>query len=347
MYASSNYKEEIRNMYMSLHPVIPEEMLTELVTHTSESIKDIFTDKLGFNKDVTLVFGCSSLETDAKRGTLSSCNDREFVFINLLKVEFFRDYLIYKSFGDEKAFQWFFCKYMRNVEYNSNNMEAAAFYNYLYSCACKEREYADKPLLEMMFTDILFLLLHEWSHDQKDRLEDTCFFMEKLIKENELPEMSKEIVTEAACDYIALNYLVRHDVPLFELTRIDAYNLGFLVVLLLHFYNYFPEVTESAIISGDSSIEEVIDTLAGQLQTRILILAVALSVSDFVETDLPETYIDELFSGINDFETVFFHMLSFIKETRSSALTVFQRLSEEDKKHYIMEESKEAWVFCV
>ena len=347
MGAKNDFEEELRHMYLSLHPVIPDTELADMVVNTSGIIKNIFTSESGFKKDVTLVFGCSTLETDAKQFTLSSCSDRQFIFVNLLKVEFFRDYLIYKSYGDEKAFQWFFCKYMRYIELNSCNMGASAFNNYLYSRACKERDYENKPYLQEMATDIMFLVLHEWSHNQDDILKGSCHLMEDVIKENKLSGISQETITEAACDFIALDYMARRDEPLFGMTNTDVYGVSFLVVLLLYYYNSFPEMTVSVINGGDSIFNEKIGTVVEQLKNRLMILAAALAVTEKYRTTPSRTFADDLLSSINGFKMVFNYMIHFMSEVRPLALDDYLKMTEDEKNHYKMEENKDTWVYYI
>lgn len=347
MDAKNNLREELRNMYMSLHPVIPDKVLSELVITISKSIKNIFTSAYGYKNNVTLVFSCSSLETDAKKFTLSSCNDREFIFINLLKVEFFRDYLAYKSYGDEQAFQWFFSKYMRYIEFNSFNMDAATFNNYLYSRACNERDYVNEPYFKAVVVDIMFLILHEWCHKQDDILKDACFFIEDVVKKCNLPDISKGIITEAACDFIALDFLVRRDKPLFGLTNTEVYGVSFLAVLLLHYYNLFPEITVRVLNGEDSIFKEKIETIVEQLQTRLSILACALAGTEKYRTTPSKTFVHDLLSNIDGFKMVFIHTIQFFNEIRPSALTSYLEMPEEEKNIYKMEENKEAWVYII
>lgn len=205
------------------------------------------------------------------------------VSFNLLFMEMMADLLHFQDMQTMEYIEYFFSKYMRQIEaYHHNNVEAT-FYNQIYSQYTGKKEYSYLPYLKLASAGSFFLAFHEWTHTEPEMLSSTQHLF--LSDQDMLPcfqdtsgKLNNNLLEEYCCDFTALCLCIGRNLEKsLGLSQKEFISYAVISLSIPGLYDFF---------SGQSKVNEGIhqgptmDELEKALNTRIKTLEVAVRKSE-------------------------------------------------------------------
>lgn len=331
------------NMYSSLWAMEPPEAIIGIGKMIANAVYTIFKDLLGDDFHVAMGYYGKDLKADI--GYLNSYRSRPTFFFNLYLTEFIADYFLYLEDGNDSVIHYFYGKQLRNFEFHSGNKELAAFYNKMYLDAKKNLGEISKEHITKAVIISIFVILHEWAHQNKELVTSMQAILNKQQEEGKLTFLTSEDMKEISCDCIALIMMESMEnyeaiMPYEEILGVSS-NL----MILINLYRCFSDFTLDSINGGNrlliNKLHEVTNTLSRRATGLIALIALLRTQGDFFQDiDLYRTkHIFEATGALLD------NFKRIINMNSNNDIKEFQMIPIEKKKEYYLSKPKNIWYY--
>ena len=257
----------------------------------------------------------------------------EVLAFNLLFVEVLSDLALFQAKPDEDCCVYILSKYSRLLA-STRDPNAARFYNWLCSQYENRPDLDSSPYLSRAGAGSVFILMHEWLHDQQEMLGNTLALLLSSEKSRVLcQQLSPKATVELCCDFSALAMISTYEYERFyQCTKTELFGIAMLALFVPGLYAFFDNILiNNQTYDGDILAQALFNTANERIKT--LVVAVKLSCNG------------NLFFGDCDVDAALHYALEpigdFLKECGSyylnhlkAKIAQFNSLSEEEREKY-------------
>ena len=335
---------KLNKMYSSYKAMEPSRTIIDTGKNLAEIVYPDLKRYFGDDFHIAIGYHCKNLKADI--AYIKPYNTRLTLFFNLYLTEYIADYLLYLEYRNEMAFRYLFGKQMRNFELYSENQEAAAFFNRMYSDAKDHFRDKTTEYLNMALAISIFVIFHEWTHHAPDLIEQLQIELNFLKEKGKLSELTPADITEISCDCAALALidLIKLE-DMLGISKEKLIGVSDNTMILINYYNCLPEFTIEAVNSGNHTaikhVAEMVDTLKRRATGLLALVSNIQGSGDiFQNVDLPATR-----NIVDATGELLGYTSKLFRNSINDEIKAFYELPKEEKAKYYVTKPKDIWFY--
>lgn len=335
---------KLRIIYSNCNPMNPSKEMAEFGVALAKSALTTFHLLCGQDSHVAMGYYNSDMKTEI--GYLGLDSSSKVLFFNVYVMEYIVDYLIFLKRKDDVSFRYFYAKYMRHIELNSGNDDAASMYNWIFTNAERQIGKPSVEEYEKAAALSLFLIFHELVHQKESWIKPFIDDLEDNKEMLELPELSQEEKIEIGCDTIALtlfDYLGLYE--RFGIGREEMVSVSSDMILLTGFYRSLSGFTIEMLNGSDDTHADLLKVVSEQERRTSVVLKMIRGVqkgNSFVDCDLHKVI--QISMALPELME---HLVRFITYGINDLANEFRKLPDEERKRFLLFKNTKTWYYYI
>lgn len=300
---------------------------------------------MGSEHEIYVSMGYNSTDISVSLKRLRQYPDLDILFMNLMGIEFTADFLMFARNRDEDHLKYLFSKYMRNVELANGNIDTAGMYNWMFSRYDGRNDFSYLKYLALASVAEIFVLLHEWTHAQKDFKTIIIDLLKSPPTNKLLINDDDKYIEEIACDYSSLSLITEFNLveKPFQCSKNELVEVALLRIFTIELYPLFSKLLMTRKGSWNQCSEDILANIMGLLQKRFKDLNAVIKISKNSNMFFPKELdimgaIDSVGGIINDY---ILQLGNFLENMLPYEIDCYESLPLEEKQRYMRNVNKE------